>query len=1659
MKIKNKFFLLVFVLHSTFLLSQTPGLIYKPAPTTLGRSVLDPNGDGFTSLTTFGFSGTDFGLTSELKMIPLPAFSGEPVNDLSTGSNGGHTDIASVGNNSNQSCYVMFKSVGGINYLILRFRIGSASTAPKGYSFLMDTDGVFGSVGTNGNPGFDKEVVLQTGSDGVVAIYSHTPTTRNPTADATFPVDDYSQKSIALSTNSSDADYFYDFFIPYGALGLNNEPVRIAAATITSAGSGISGSKSDFNGINDKLYGNDPLAISKALILTFPATPLTSLIEGYTYASSQSISPVVNGGITTSNTNISGTSLEVDGTIITVYKFAVNIGTTSVSNNTWSITGVAGLTVGNIITATASASGKTVSSSSSPIEVTNVPPCFTPTPVNLTRITGQIITGSYANVTGGSIPANSVQIKLYSQEATNTFNELFAVNGAIIYVATNGNWSFPTTLANGNGFNGTTIVATAIYNNCTSLYSNVSIKTTGTTGTITATPTLTTTTILASSTVSRSIQVTNTDLTPSFLILYRNGLEIGRTTSTVATNASNIFIYTGFVEGDSVYARAQSATVNYWISNISVSLIVTITTSSSTAPTISGTYINGGITVSGTSTEVAGTIIYLYNGTTLLGTTTVTAFGTWSLSGLSLVTGNILTATAKATGKTLSSSSSSVTVQASSPSAPTISGTYQAGVTSITGTNGLGTVKVYVDGSQIGSTTQTGAWTLSGFSAIQLFKGARITATNTSNGIESISSNQIVVTGVNSFLITNTSGGTIAPQIAGTSFPINIVAKDALTGVGNTVATFTSAVVVSSSSNIASGGGKTSNFIAGILNPQNLNLTSAGSKTITTVSIDDPTAFGIANIAIIAAGTSKFTLNAPSDFIAGTRTTYTVTRRDAYDNLVTSGVQTVNLFANGTTGSFYDAPTAGNIISSVSILDGQSSASFWFTASIATNYLVTTSESSPANGATGIQDATDSISITSGAASGYLVSVSSANVYQSTTVTVTAQLVDIYNNPSATSGLTVNWTATNGGSFSALSVTTNASGIATITYTVSSVSGTTHIVTATTGSYTGQSSTIIVNPTPPTITSFSPPNACPGETVTIIGTNLGLVSSVSFGGSLATSFSVSNANTIVATVGFGSSGNVSVTNNGGTSTLGGFTLNSTTWNGTSWSNNAPDGTKGIIFTSNFVIVSDLSGCTLQVTNNATVTLSAGFDVTLSGAIVIDSGSTFTQNSNSNLIQTSNALNSGNIIVKRNTFPLLRLDYVLWSSPVFVQNLLNFSPNTLTNRFYIYNSGTNRYNAVASPSTTNFSVGTGYLIRMPNNHPTEATLFTGTFTGVPNNGTVTLPVTSNTYNAIGNPYPSTIDADSFITLNNLTEPLYFWRKTNNYANPSYATYTKFGGTGTTAANLGGLSSTVPNGTIQVGQGFIVKSVSSSLAFNNSMRNGINTNQFLKTTIEEKNRIWLNLTDNNGYFCQTMFGYMQDATQGIDPSIDGLYINDAQTALTTIINNEEFTIQGKGLPFVDSDTVQLGFKTITAGTYSISLDHFDGIFRTGQNIYIKDNLISTIHDLRTSIYSFSSEIGVFNSRFQIVYVNSTLNNNLPELNSNSVIVYKNNQKIVINTSVFLMSNVKLYDVSGRLLNEKNNINSNEIIMDAPSGTKILFVKITSLNGVVINKKIIF
>ncbi len=529
----------------------------------------------------------------------------------------------------------------------------------------------------------------------------------------------------------------------------------------------------------------------------------------------------------------------------------------------------------------------------------------------------------------------------------------------------------------------------------------------------------------------------------------------------------------------------------------------------------------------------------------------------------------------------------------------------------------------------------------------------------------------------------------------------------------------------------------------------------------------------------------------------------------------------------------------------------------------------------------------------------------------------------------------------------------------------------------------------------------------------------------------------------------------------------------TMWNGSTWSNGIPDSATSAVIAADYTFASSFNACSLTIINDAVVEVPAGFDVTLIGALVVTSGS-FTLDSNTNLIQITDEANFGDVTVKRKSAALFRLDYTMWGSPLFgEQKLINFSPLTVSTRFYTLPTSASLFQAI-DPAITGFTPGIGFLIRMPNNHvsfaPAATPLpWTGSFTGVPTNGPVSLPLNISTsqLTMVSNPYASMLDADLFLDRNELEidGTLYFWRRRNhddNGSEPStayYATYTKAGGAAV-LATVQPFVSEIPNGFIQVGQGFLVRSTQTpatgNLYFANDMRTAANNNNqfFRSTSDEDRSRIWLNVTTTSGEFGQMLLAYMTSAQNTVDRT-DGKYFNDGTTALTSWLDNTEYIIQGRA-PFDDSDVVLLNFKTASAGNYTISIDHVDGIFSGNQNIYLRDKLNNVEHNLKNGSYNFTSEAGNINNRFELFYEN-TLSTPDQIFNTNEVIVHKENNQIVINSGSENMDSIDIYELSGRLLLHQDQLSTSEFKCSVGAVKQVLLIKI-NISGQTVSRKLI-
>ncbi|WNM18786.1 GEVED domain-containing protein [Flavobacterium capsici] len=555
-----------------------------------------------------------------------------------------------------------------------------------------------------------------------------------------------------------------------------------------------------------------------------------------------------------------------------------------------------------------------------------------------------------------------------------------------------------------------------------------------------------------------------------------------------------------------------------------------------------------------------------------------------------------------------------------------------------------------------------------------------------------------------------------------------------------------------------------------------------------------------------------------------------------------------------------------------------------------------------------------------------------------------------------------------------------------------------------------------------------------------------------------------------------------------------ITVTKATWNGATWSNGTgPTATIAAEFQGNYSSTGDLTACSVIVTSgnvvfNTNHTLTVQNAVTVNGGSLTfeDDASLYQVNAVTNGVGVYSGGNTGNITSKRDTAPMFRYDYTYWSTPVNTQTLLAVSPSSPTSLAYEYDSANNAW-LYFNPSG-NMIPGKGYIFRAPTffNLPPPAPLpnspsvHTAAFFGVPNNGSISVPVVGGAMqmNLIGNPYPSALKADDFIDANpSLNGTLFFWthnsQSTAPYSyNPAdYALYNRTGSAGTYSGPVLSGNSSNPTGYIASGQGFFVEGLSNGTAtFTNAMRAAGNNTNFYRTTNNtsqsstvsdlEKHRYWLNIADSQNGFKQILVGYIETATNGMDRLFDGKLV-DAGNSITmyTTVEDTKLSIQGRMLPFDVTETLPLGYKSTIASSYTISLSAFDGLF-TSQTIYLEDTLLGVIHDLKESPYTFTTEIGTFDTRFVLRYTSSALGVNNPVFNDDTVIVYKNDTGLHIATGIINLKSVSVFDIRGRLLASQSPIHStNASFTNLPETQQVLLVKVVSENGEIVTKKVVY
>ncbi len=560
-----------------------------------------------------------------------------------------------------------------------------------------------------------------------------------------------------------------------------------------------------------------------------------------------------------------------------------------------------------------------------------------------------------------------------------------------------------------------------------------------------------------------------------------------------------------------------------------------------------------------------------------------------------------------------------------------------------------------------------------------------------------------------------------------------------------------------------------------------------------------------------------------------------------------------------------------------------------------------------------------------------------------------------------------------------------------------------------------------------------------------------------------------------------------------------------TWNGSAWAPiTGPNLTTAVILNGNYNTGANgnFSACSLTVNTGFTLTVSdlsfveVENDVIVDGTINVSNQGSFVQNDNAGTF-TLNA--SGTSSVNKTTATKQAwYYYTFWSSPVVGQTIAGAFPNTDGDRRFYFNAA-NYIDANGDDiddDNNDWTYALGGDVMTPGIGYASASgrlgLYPGTdsanFIGPFNTGDISTGISYNalnitgSWNLIGNPYPSAIDFIAFQSANStvIDGAAYIWSQSLpplssnpgnqvlNFNQNDYATFTV--GTG----GVAGASGIIPTQYIPTGQSFFVSGLlSSNVTFTNAMRmaDGTSNSLLLKNSKKKANsvanKLWINLTSDNGVFNQILVGYVDGATNkndGLGYDAPKLLSSEAAILYSKVEDSDKiFAIQGKAVNSIDIDEViQLGFKTTinVATLYKLSIAQLQGDFLNGNTMYLKDNLLNKTHNLSDSDYTFTSEVGEFNNRFQVVFVNGLLSTNDIDLDENALRITELDDNFV----QFKASNnlrikaVNIYDLLGRQLYSFKGKNTSETYNLSKLNSAIYIAKVELSNGLKITKKAI-
>ena len=452
-------------------------------------------------------------------------------------------------------------------------------------------------------------------------------------------------------------------------------------------------------------------------------------------------------------------------------------------------------------------------------------------------------------------------------------------------------------------------------------------------------------------------------------------------------------------------------------------------------------------------------------------------------------------------------------------------------------------------------------------------------------------------------------------------------------------------------------------------------------------------------------------------------------------------------------------------------------------------------------------------------------------------------------------------------------------------------------------------------------------------------------------------------------------------------------------------------------------------------------------------------------------------------------------------------------NISTYWLFTFRNGRTYWDWASLSTTTPIEPGVGYTQKGTGTAAPEQQYI---FEGRPNNGTILVDVSdvggpgsvadvSKTEYLLGNPYPSAIDIHKFIddnvgVIDGYLQLWQQWSGTSHNLNEYNGGYSQVNKTGfIRAKQFVGLSGETigdiiglhtPTRYLPVGQAFIAEIVvpNGQVEFNNSQRifikesdadgtydNGsafskpsadkASIKEALRNTKErpmQKIRLELNAIAGPETKRELLLGFSEKTTDGYDYGYEAKNTDLSNNDLNLDFEGQDMNIQAYA-PISDDKLIPLNFKSSGDNVFEISITDLEYIDRD-QPIYLRDQFNNVYFDLRQGLaYKFSSEQGVFNERFQIVFQteSKTLSTDTSSITDNYMFYQNTTNTFFAKKLNSTVSKLSVVNMRGQVVLERVNLSREQLesgIQFSNIATGAYIVSLRTETNEVLNKKII-